>query len=156
MDYVLIEFISTGNFFKRIVFINMCVTLIKKERLCNMSIGSVSFNGAQKLTPAGNPYKKTNANKIAGTVVGGALGTAGAISIGKALKNPEVVKSITENLGESAPIFTKLLKKASVKGAVILAGVGLAIGAIVDACVNAHRKNKADKAAQAAQLDAQA
>ena len=134
----------------------MCVTLMKKERLCNMSIGSVSFNGAQKLTPAGNPYKKTNANKIAGTAVGGALGTAGAIVVGKALKNPKVASQIVEKFGEFAPDMIKAVKKCSVKEAVILAGAGLAIGAIVDACVNAHRKNKADKAAQAAQLDTQA
>ena len=112
-----------------------------------MSIGSISFSGVQKTTAAGNPYKKTNVGKIAGTAVGGSLGAAGIAIINKAFKNPTFMEKLKEAYGEFAPVIKDAYKKASVKGALIFTAAGLALGAIIDLCVNKHRQNKADKEA---------
>ena len=128
-----------------------------------MTINAISFNGALGVSKAGNEYNKTNANKVAGVAVGGAAGAGVIYSAQHALKNPEVfveAKNKAQKYLEKMNIkpfkdvkmgteeVVKYLKTGSKAMAGAAIAAGLAIGAIVDACVNKHRANKADKAEQ--------
>ena len=128
-----------------------------------MTIDAISFNGVPRLTKAGNEYDKTRANKVAGTLVGGAAAAGIVYESKQILKNPELFNTARENA-------QKMMEKMNVKefknvkmsaedaikglkvGTGIMAGAvvaaGLAVGAIVDGIVNKHRKNQADKAEQ--------
>ena len=128
-----------------------------------MTINAISFNGTPAVTKAGNEYDKTRANKVAGTLVGGAAAAGMAYNTKQILKNPELFNSVREsaqkmvekmnvkefkNIKLGAEDVVKSLKvgTAAMAGAAVVAG--LAIGAIVDGIVNKHRANKADKAEQ--------
>jgi len=128
-----------------------------------MTINAISFNGAPAITKSGNEYDKTNANKVAGTLVGGTAAAGMAYESKQILKNPELFNTVRENAQKtiekmnikefknvkmSAEDVIKGLKTGTgiVAGAAVAAG--LAVGAIVDGIVNKHRANKADKAEQ--------
>jgi len=128
-----------------------------------MTVNAISFNGVQKTTKAGNEYTKTRTNKIVGTAIGGTAAAGMAYMTSKTLKNPELFNAAKKNtqailkkmnikefknveLGTAETV--KALKKGTGMMAAAAVVTGLGIGAIVDACVNKHRQNKADKAAQ--------
>ena len=128
-----------------------------------MTINAISFNGVPAVTKAGNEYDKTKANKVAGTLVGGAAAAGMAYNTKQILKNPELFNDVREsaqkmiekmnvkefkNIKLGAEDVVKSLKvgTAAMAGAAVVAG--LTIGAIVDGIVNKHRANKADKAEQ--------
>lgn len=114
-----------------------------------MSLSSVSFNGVQSTTKAGNPYNKTKTGKVVGTTIGGAYVAYSALKMSKNLKSHSVLKNLVSNFGkDGAREAIKLSKRAAgvISGIVIAAGLG--IGAIVDGCINKSRQKKADSAAQ--------
>ena len=123
-----------------------------------MTINAISFNG---VTKAGNDYDKTNANKVAGTLVGGGAGAGMIYSSNQVMKNPEMFNEVRNNAQKmlekmnvkpfkdvkmSAEDAIKYLKTGSKAMAGAAIAAGLAVGAIVDGVVNKHRANKADRA----------
>lgn len=97
---------------------------------------SIAFTGKAK-TKEGNDYKKTKVGKIVGASVGaGLMGTL-----------------IT--LGGIAGGFKDMSKRAGILVAsiaialAIFGGIGLGLGAIVDAIINSSRRKKADRAEDA-------
>jgi len=128
-----------------------------------MTIDAISFNGVPRLTKAGNEYDKTRANKVAGTLVGGAAAAGIVYESKQILKNPELFNTVRENAQKMIEKMNikefkniKMSAEDAIKGLKVGTGVmagaavaaGLAIGAIVDGIVNKHRKNQADKAEQ--------
>ena len=126
-----------------------------------MTINAISFNGALGVSKAGNEYDKTRANKVAGTLIGAGAGAGMIYSSNQVLKNPEMfveAKNKAQKILEQMNVkpfkdvkmgteeAVKYLKTGSKAMAGIAIAAGLGIGAIVDACVNKHRANKADKA----------
>ena len=128
-----------------------------------MTVDAISFNGVQRTTKAGNEYTKTRANKVAGTLIGGSAAGYMAYMANKTLKNPEMFNAARKgaqkllkktNIQEFKNVelgtleSIKALKVGTGMMAAAAVAIGLGVGAVVDACVNKHRKNKADKAAQ--------
>jgi hypothetical protein len=122
-----------------------------------------TFKGNIKNTKSGNEYKKTNMGKLIG-----ALSLVGAAVTGYLVTSAISAKNLGCSFKEAAKLkmsnatstYKPTVKngrlgvvKSPAKAAPILAlagglllAVGLGLGAIVDACVNKVRKNKADKA----------
>ncbi|MCM1338929.1 MAG: hypothetical protein NC191_04600 [Muribaculaceae bacterium] len=111
------------------------------------------------LTQYGNPYKKTSTGKKVG-LLGGAL--AGGVAFNHAMKSllknrtfccdiaDRFVSKACPNLNPETALdtFNRIMKRlpkfSSVVGAVMVGGVGLAIGAIVDKIKNHNKQTVAD------------
>ncbi len=100
-----------------------------------MNVNPVSFGA---YTDNGNKYERTSAAKITGAVIGAGVGAYGMYRAANS-------KFITKQL----PLIRKIAKYSTIGISILAtAGIGMAIGKLVDAVVNKHRQNKADKAAE--------
>ena len=112
-----------------------------------MTVDSVNFNQNTRFTKKGNPYQQTNIAKKAG--LGAGLATvATTYIVNHKYINNEFYSEISKKVKNGAQI-ENLVKLAKIKGvgkmALAFAGVGIAVGAIVDGIVNKVKANKADK-----------
>ena len=103
-----------------------------------MDVTAISGNSAY--TDKGNQYKRFSCGKKVGAAALPAVSLIGQAVIGGFKKeNTKVACELLGGKGKYAACVAA--------GLAILAAVGTGIGAIVDACVNKVRKNKADEAA---------
>jgi len=97
-----------------------------------------TFRG-EAYTNSGNEYNKCNTGKILGA---GALGVLSGVNWARNGKkaSEDLAKFGIKNPGSKMTAF-------AVVGVAISALIGLGLGAIVDACINSSRRNKADSEA---------
>ncbi len=104
----------------------------------------------QAFADNGNPYTKTRAGKIAGTV---GLGALTAISYTREYKTPEFRKDFVNNLTQKGKYYSQdeiisLMKRAAktstIVAVMIYAGVGYLIGSLIDNNINMKNKSEAE------------
>lgn len=118
-------------------------------------INAITFSAK---TDDGNEYKKCSAGKLTGLASGIGWASYSIYNAGKKMKTPQFKEEFEKSLKKSnlnakqielAKKQFKTMKNIGFGIAILIySGIGLGLGAIADAIINSHRRNKADDLAE--------